>query len=165
MVNAAVDDPQTHAALLLMLNACMYAGEVAAVQWDEIDLEKGTLVTRRSKTNVVRIAVLWQRTIIALKTLPRLTDSIFISVNGMQHNYQTLHKQFRPIRKSAGLEKSVQLSHIRDGAYTAAVESGISLETCQLLAGHETGISDYYVQRRPQMVSDACQAIERAYFD
>ena len=30
--------------------------------------------------------------------------------------------------------------------------------------GHETGISDHYVRRKPTMVQDACAAIERHYF-
>jgi integrase len=37
----------------------MYGGEVAALDWADLDLEKGTLITERTKTGIVRIAVLW----------------------------------------------------------------------------------------------------------
>jgi hypothetical protein len=52
---------------------------------------------------------------------------------------------------------------VRDSSYTAAVEAGIDLNVCKLLAGHSTGISDHYVKRRPQMVAAACDAIAKAY--
>jgi hypothetical protein len=81
----------------------------------------------------------------------------------MQHNYQTVYKAFKSLRKAAGL-KDVQFAQIRDGAYTSAVEAGVELDVCRLLAGHATGISDHYVKRRPQMVDAACSAIEKAYF-
>ena len=64
-----VADVRTRA-LLLALNACMYGGETAAVQWEDIDLNQGTPVSTRSKTGIARIATLWFETIAALKQLP-----------------------------------------------------------------------------------------------
>jgi hypothetical protein len=78
--------------------------------------------------------------------------------------YQTIYKAFKALRKSSGIGVDVQFAHIRDGAYTAAVEAGTDIDLCRLLAGHAMGISDHYVQRRPKMVAGVCEAIERAYF-
>lgn len=50
-------DDQMRAMFLLALNCCMYGGEVAALDWTDVDLERGTLSTERSKTGIVRIAV------------------------------------------------------------------------------------------------------------
>jgi integrase len=157
-------DVQMKAMLLLALNCCMYGGEVAALGWADVDLPKRTLCTVRCKTGIVRIAVLWNRTIQALRKLPRAGEVIFItSGTKMQHNYQTLYQSFHELRGKVELA-DVQFAQLRDGAYTAAVEAGIPLDTCRLLAGHATGISDHYVKRRPQMVAEACAAIEKAYF-
>jgi integrase len=156
------DDVMT-AALLLGLNCCMYGGEVAALDWSELDLDKATLVTSRNKTKVIRVATLWPRTVEALRKLPRKTAAVFVTEAGTQADYLCIYRLFKVVRKAAGLEK-VQFSQIRDASYTAAVEAGVDLDTCRLLAGHATGISDHYVKRRPQMVAKACEAIQAAYF-
>jgi integrase len=156
-------DDQMKAMLMLGLNTCCYGGEVAALNWSDLDLDKGTLVTARNKTNVVRVATLWARTVAALARLDRQTDALFLTEAGTQANYLSVYRLFKITRKAAGLE-TIQFSHIRDGAYTAAVEAGVDLNTCRLLAGHATGISDHYVRRGPRMVAAACEAIEQAYF-
>ena len=57
------------------------------------------------------------------------------------------------------------MSDIRDGAYTAAVQKkGVQFEHARILAGHRTGMSDHYIKRDPEMVADACRAIEERYF-
>ena len=63
-----------------------------------------------------------------------------------------------------GLDRSVGFAHLRDGAYTSAVEAGADLTRAKLLAGHRVGISDAYVKPDPLMVAGACLAIERHYF-
>jgi integrase len=157
-------DTQMKALLLVALNAAMYGGEVTALSWGDLDLNKGILSTARGKTGIVRVAVLWPRTVAALRKLPKSADAIFVTRGTkMQHNYQTLYKAFKSLRSSAK-HVDVQFAQIRDGAYTAAVEAGIELDVCRILAGHATGISDHYIKRRPQMVAAACAAIEKAYF-
>ena len=159
-------DPQMKAVLLLALNCCMYGGEVVALDWADLDLRKGTLATERCKTGIVRVATLWGRTVAVLKKLPRTTEAVFItSGTKMRHNYQTIYKAFKAARKAAALaEADVQFSHVRDGAYTSAIEAGVDITLVRVLAGHATGISDHYVKRRPQMVAPGCAAIEKAYF-
>jgi integrase len=159
-----VADQQVRTMLLLMLNACMYGGEVAALHWSDLNLAKAVLTTERSKTSVVRVATLWAESVAALRQVPRQTNAVFLTdATRMQHNYQTVYKSFKAVRKAAKLDGLVQLSDIRDGSYTAAVEAGVDLNVCRLLAGHVTGISDHYVKRRPTMVADACDSIRNAY--
>lgn len=164
LYNAA--NEQMKAILLVALNCCMYGGEAAALEWRDIDLAKRTVSTDRAKTRVVRIAVLWERTVTALNALPRRTEAVFITDGTkMQHNYQTVYKAFKAIRTATKLHH-VQLAHIRDGAYTSACEAdNVQAHHAEMLAGHGTGAKDRYVKRRPKMVAEACAAIERAYFD
>lgn len=164
LLNAA--NNQEKALLLTALNCCMYGGEVAVLDWSEINLVKRTVVTARNKTGVVRVAVLWDRTVEALRCLRWEKEGPVFVTNAtkVKYNYQTVYKTFVKLRKSVGLDH-VQLSHLRDGAYTTACEAeGVESHHAEILAGHQTGQMDRYVKRRPRLVSKACAAIEEAYF-
>lgn len=164
----ATDEPRLKAWLLVMLNLAMYPQEAVNLDWGEIDLAKRTVVTDRSKTTVIRIGVLWEQTAEALKAIKpsgaRAESPVFMSRQGNRLSVKTATKHFRHIRERADVAEAVKAEHCRDGAYTAAIESGAELETVKLLAGHATGISDHYVARKPTMVAEACAAIERHYF-
>lgn len=151
------------AAMICALNFCMYAKEVSALAWADIDLDKRTLITDRAKTGQTRIAVLWQATVDLLKALPRRGPYVFVSEHGGPIAPNTLRRDWWDARKRAKID-DVDFSMIRDGAYSAAVDGGADLTHAKLLAGHSVGISDYYLRRAPQQVSDACAAIEQAYF-
>jgi integrase len=163
LLNAA--DPQIQAVLLLALNCCMYGAEVSDIRWTDIDLDKGVLVADRGKTQVARVAVLWKRTIEAMKALPRTDNVLFRTAATKQaHNANTIGKLFRTLRTAANVSTEVKFNWIRDGAYTAAVDSGIEFQHAQILGGHRTGMGDHYLKRKPKIVADACDAVERAYF-
>lgn len=160
----AVCDAQQRAIFLLMLNGCMYPGEVVDLLWQDFDLRKGVMVNERNKTGVVRVCTLWNETIQALSSLPRRGDVVFHSKTGGQHTYDSFESEWRDLREIAHIPSSVQLSHIRDGSYTAAVDADdVKFEHAEILAGHQTGMADRYVKRRPKMVAGACAAIYRAY--
>lgn len=161
-------EPRMRAMLLTMLNLCMYPSEALNLDWGEVDLKKKTVVTDRNKTAVIRIGVLWEDTIEALRAIrPKKPDPkmpIFLSAEGNRWHIDTYRRQFNRLRKAAGVSSKIKSESMRDGAYTAAVESGADLTQAKLLAGHTTGISDYYAKRRPTMVEPAIEAIRAAYF-
>ncbi|MFA9477577.1 tyrosine-type recombinase/integrase [Phycisphaerales bacterium AB-hyl4] len=167
LLAASADNPKLKASILAMLNLCMYPGEALALNWEDLDLTKGTVVTERPKTDIVRIGVLWQRTIEALEAIKPSSakGAIFLSNWGNRWHINSHNWNIRQLRSKAGVNDKVKTEHLRDGAYTAAIESGCDLTQAKLLGGHATGISDHYAQRRPTMVADACKAIEKAYFD
>jgi integrase len=161
----AAGDDQERAVLLLALNAALYGAEVAAARWPDLDLDGKTFVADRGKTGVIRVAVLWDRTVAALRKLPRKIESPFVAYQGNPHNANTMNKLFRDLRTRAGVDAEVKFADVRDGAYTAAAQApGVQFETVRILAGHRVGMSDHYVKRRPDIVTDACRAIERSYF-
>ncbi len=163
-----VAKPKWQALYLLALNAALYPSEVAAVQSSHINLDEKTLVMDRDKTGVPRVAVLWERTIVALRehlsTRKRCSPYLFVATTGNPYDGNHVTRHFRRHRSEAQIPDSVEFAHIRDGAYTAAVEAGVDAMQASLLAGHRTGIKDAYVKRGPKMVTQACEAIERAYF-
>jgi integrase len=163
-----VSDEKWRAVLLCMLNCCMYPGEVAAIKKNEVDLQKRVLVTRRTKTGVVRAAVLWERTVreieAYLKAEPSDSESLFVSQNGGAYSANHISRNFRRRRGEAGLPENVRADMIRDGSYSAAIRGCTNPAHAEILAGHRCGEKDAYVRRDPQMVAQVCEAVERAYF-
>jgi len=164
----AVADTKWKAVYLLSLNAALYPSEVADVKKSNIDLDAGTLMMDRGKTGVPRIAVLWPRTIKAIRAYqkdnPHQSESLFVSEVGLPYNANHIGRNFRRRRADAKIPESVEFAQIRDGAETAAIEGGAELTEARMLAGHRTGVSDHYVKRNPRMVANACKAIEAHYF-
>jgi integrase len=157
-------DYTMRAYLLLSLNCCMYNSEALSIEWDEIDLEQGVFASRRGKTGIRRAATLWPETVEAVKAIERRAASpyMFTSSHGSRFNVTSFGKRFVRLRKAVKVE--VEHNQIRDGAYTAAVEAGVPLATCQFLAGHKmAGQVDNYVARAPKMVRGACDAVRAAY--
>jgi integrase len=164
----AAADERWRAILLLALNCAFYPVDVRTVPKSAIDLEAGTLVFERAKTKTARVAVLWSRTIDALRAYQRAephdSESVFITQYGSAYTEKGLNTAYRWLRDEAGVPDGIEFAHIRDGAYSAAIEGGADVLHAQILAGHKTGVQDHYIKRNPRMVTDACGAIERAYF-
>jgi integrase len=151
------------------LNCAFYPSEAADVQKSHIDLDAKVLVMDRSKTGVARIAVLWDRTVEAvrehLRAEPNASPYLFVSESGSSYDANHVGRNFRRRRAKAQLPDTVTFDMIRDGAYTAAVKGGASIDQARMLAGQRvSGVTDYYLKRDPRMVADACAAIEKHYF-
>ncbi len=163
-----VSDAKWQAIFLLALNAAFYPSEVAAVKKTHVDLDARTLVMDRGKTGVPRIAVLWERTVEAIREYQagsrNESEYLFVSATGAPYNANHASRNFRRRRTEAELPEEVKFDNIRDGAYTAAVDGGADVNQAKMLAGHRVGISDHYLKRNPSMVDDACRAIEKVYF-
>ena len=126
-----------------------------------------------TKTGVMRVGVFWTRTMKALAAYQAKHDhglgSIFANYGKQQGRYSplnpksTLGKQFVKIRKQAGL--TVKFEQLRDGGESAGIKGGAKPQHVDILMGHSfPGVRDNYLARDPDMVADACEAIERHYF-
>lgn len=154
------------ALLLCGLNFAMYAAELSVLKWKEIQGDVMTTTRNKSahvsKQKVRRAAVLWPETIAALKKIrPAHVDA---EATVFRLSGDMMREHFERIRFAAHVSPEVKFSHLRDGAYTAAVEGdGVEFQHCQVLAGHRCGMADKYVARRPRMVEKACEAVRLAY--
>jgi len=74
------------ALMLTALNAAMYGGEVSALKWEEVDMKTGEVVTRRPKTSVSRVCVLWPEVLAGLRKLAKQGDYIFYSARRYPRN-------------------------------------------------------------------------------
>jgi len=169
LLDAVENEPKWKAIFLLALNAAMYPSEVAAVKKADINLDEGTLVMDRGKTGVLRVAMLWRRTIDAIREYqsanPHRSEYVFVSRSGAPFSDNHVSRNFNRRRDTIGLPKTVQFAHIRDGPSSAAFNAdGVEEKHAKVLAGHRSGMSDHYVKRNPRVVATACAAIEDHYF-
>ena len=158
------NDSLFKAIMLVSLNAAMYGGEVAALKWDEVNLRARTLVTRRPKTGVSRVAILWPETVAALRRVPAW-DGIPFVFNTSRRSFtsNSVLKAWRSYRSKAGFGDETTFGQIRDAAYSIACQSA-TLDQARALAGHRfPGMSDAYVRRRPDFVGPACDAIRESF--
>lgn len=58
------------------------AGELVALQWDQIDLKKGTIFVKRSKNGDASTQALNREEIAGLRRLPRETSYVFVGQRG-----------------------------------------------------------------------------------
>ena len=163
-------DARMRAILLLSLNAAFLPVDVIRIQKDSVDWKTGYLRDIRTKTGIPRIACLWKRTTTALKAylkeFPHDHPEIFVSEYGepMQLANQVA-KRFNKLREISGVDKSVKFAHLRKSSETAAILGGADSLHVDMLMGHSaTGVKDNYLLRKPEMVRDACAAIEAHYF-
>lgn len=153
--------------VILGLNLCMTLGELVKLKWDSFDFSASTFATIRNKTQdsrIPRAAVLWDESMAALEQIKRKGPYVFTSSHGTRFNRNTLVNHFRRFATKAGLPH-ITFSHIRDGAYTAAMRAAGCEKVGRVLAGHSAeGYEDHYVLRDPECVRPACDAVYLAYF-
>jgi len=150
------DNPTFAAMMLFALNAALYPSEVGSVRWSDIDLKRGEFATRRRKTGVPRLAMLWPETLAAIKALPRDAETVFHTARP-HYKRPSVFRDWDTYRAAAKLPK-VKFAQIRDAAFTVACR--VSLDEARVLAGHRMpGAVDNYVLRRPQFVAAACEAV------
>jgi len=151
--------------LLAGLNMCLHLGEVCDLRWDTIDLDNGTHAAIRSKTNVVRAAVLWKETIDSLQKVPRRGPWVFTSTHGVRYNRNSRGNMFGELRIRAGVSEEVTFDSLRDAAYSAAVnDPTVEERFARVLAGHRSqALQDNYVLRNPRCTEGACLAVYRAF--
>lgn len=162
-------DTSTKAILLLGLNCAMHNGEVGKTLKVDIDLDKRTLVARRSKTRAPRVAWLWKRTVDAIrkyqKENPHHSPFLIVSGRGRGVTSGTIQQRIVTLRRKAKLPETVTFEGLRDAAYGAAEE--IDSVRAKFLTGHPAdGQSDKYVLRQADgdRIKACCNAIENHFF-
>lgn len=142
--------------------------DCAALRWDMVNFEDGTIRFDRGKSvhlttqPLPRICSLWKRTIRALQALKNVHTNVFVSSRGAPAHRNTITRHFGCCCKNAGVVGRT-FKHLRKSALTAASnDPTVPDRQIDLLAGHSAGIKEHYVVRRN--VQLACEAIERYYF-
>ena len=171
-------DKTYKAVMLTALNCGMKETEVADIRIKprhkrkniDINLKEKTLSKPRTKTGIIGVAVLWDRTIKAIEEMiaenKNDTDFLFLNNAGNPIKPRNIQKWWRRERKRAGVSDNVKFEHIRDASQTVPIDHDPTLlfET-RLLMGHSiVGVTNNYLHRRPNMVKRTCEIIHNHYF-
>lgn len=166
----AVSDAKWTTILITALNLCYYPIDIRTLPKAAINFATGVVIFDRAKTGqTTRVGILWEQTRQALREYmqsePHNAASVFITQYGTPYTAQGLRTAFRFLRDKTDVDRGIELAHVRDGAYSAAIEGGATETIAKILAGHKiSGMSDAYIKRNPKMVAEACEAIEQHYF-
>ena len=162
-------DIRWRAMLLTALNLAYYPVDIRTLTKDALNFTTGVVLFDRAKTGqTTRVGVLWEATKAALQAYmqaePHKGRTVFITQYGKPYSGQGFRNTFRLLRAKAKIGSDVEFAHIRDGAYSAAIQGGATETIAKILAGHRIGgMSDAYVKRNPAMVEVACKAIGDYY--
>jgi integrase len=182
-LEAAAQD-RLSAAFVLVATTGMRRGECLGLQWDDVDLEAGTVSVQRTlilvnhsptfsepKTDAGRRSIPLAPEAVAVlrghrkaQAAERLAlgpdyqdgDLVFCREDGTPMNPDRLLDTFRAIAKRAGVRR-VRLHDLRHGFATRALEAGVPAKVVQDILGHSsiTMTLDLYSHAVPSMQKDA----------
>jgi integrase len=155
----------------------MRSGELLGLQWEDVDLQAGTLQVRRTvfngrieapKTLKGRRSIkLTQISIRALRKCPRASEWIFCTRVGTPMSVHNLHnRSWKPLLKKTGLPLDTRFHDLRHTAATLLLTKGVHPKIVQEMLGHSS-ISitlDTYSQVLPNMQGEAVRAMD-SYFE
>lgn len=181
LAGSNIDPELWNCLLLVSLNCCMTGSDLASIKPEHIDLRKKTLVMKRPKNewrgtnSPIRVAVLWDRTVAAIRRykrkcphgLPWLFGNCDYRKGARFSKLSTrsITRQFGKLAAKAKVDAMHKM--LRSSGYTAAIDGGADALHAEILMGHRvkiTNVTDAYLVRNPTMVADASAAIEKVYF-
>lgn len=175
-------EEKTYKAVLLMaLNCGMRESDLIDIRITprkgqprpDINLKDKTLQMPRPKTGIIRVAVLWDRTVAAINVMldereKKKIKSEYLFLNSFDKPMKeaSIRKWWLRHREDAGVIESVKFEHIRDATQTIPLDDDPrSLVETNLIMGHSVkGMANNYLERRPNMVRRACAVIEECFF-
>ena len=129
------------ALVLLAGDAGLRRGELLALEWRDIDLERGIISVERSlshghlgttKGNTSRVVVMTQMLHRVLSSLPRIVKRVF-----PQASVKNFRRLILQAEEAAGLEPEGQLHILRHTYASHAIAQGVPLYAVQTALGHK----------------------------
>lgn len=148
----------TRAIRLLALTGCRM-NEILQLKWEYIDMRNSCFHLPDSKTGKKTVPV-GPAVLDILAAIPRLNDNLYV-IYGKKtgEHFQDIQRQWRQIRKRAGLEK-VRIHDLRHSFASFAVSNGISLPIIGQILGHKDMVTTQrYAHLSFDPVSRAAQDI------
>lgn len=175
---------QFRAIYLMAVNCMFYPVDLATIPLEAVNFENGHVHFRRGKKDRVRVGLLLPATMEALKKWMAVRTSashrLFVNSVGTPWTKQKLHDRLQdhkamakvigtPMTALDGKETDEEKDNLtwkafRKGGYRAALQDQrVDLYTAKILAGHETGITESYVDGNPERCRIAAEAIGHFY--
>lgn len=122
-------NPLMPSLLTLALQTAMRRGELLAMEWRHVDLQRCTVLLPRTKNGHARTVPLTREAVSTLATLPR-TDTRCLPMSA-----NAVRLAFERVRAQADIA-DLTLHDIRHEATSRFVERGLSLAQVQMVTGH-----------------------------
>jgi integrase len=131
------ESPHAIACLRLLLLTGLRLGEVRDMHWNDLDLARGTLRLRDSKTGARTVPHNYQAIAVLQKHLSTKTDQ-FVVQSATGNGRPSLGKPWQRIRKWAEIDNSANIHCLRHTFASWAVMGGLSLAQTGALLGHKS---------------------------
>lgn len=142
--------------LLFMRNTGARPSEMAALTWNDVDLENGVAILREHKTartqrtprpRVIQLVPVVVRLLRYLASrCPLSTDRVFLTARGTPWNRWNLCLRMRRLREKANVPADAKLYGIRHQFGTQSIVNGVDLKTLAELMGHTTTrMTEHYI--------------------
>ena len=162
---AESDKPAAVAAIRVAALTGLRIGEVLAMRWDHVDVERSAVVLPQTKTGR-RLHGLPTAALELLARLPRINGYVFTSGHGAEWDvpasYMSVRAAFSAIAGDAGLV-DVRLHDLRRTVMTSAARAGLGSHVLRDLLGHKTAaMADRYIRHVGAAVHEAQERIGAA---
>ncbi|GMV08006.1 MAG: hypothetical protein AMXMBFR53_42810 [Gemmatimonadota bacterium] len=144
----AEDDPYIRAAIPLFLLTGLRKRELLSARWADVDLARGEIRLRQTKTGVPQVRLLPGPAVEILRSLPRMRESpyLFPGPANPKSPRDDIKKPWNRIRKAAGLDK-VTLHDLRRTAGSHMAQAGVPLQVIGEVLGHtHPGVTKLYAR-------------------
>lgn len=167
----ALRSPVTHDMAVMSLDTGARWGELAALKWQNIDLDAGTVRFMDTKAGDNRTSYLTRRVKALLEVRSKATDSSLVFPGIKSGKVQTeISKDFGRAVIQQGLNSGINdrrqkitFHSLRHTCASRLVENGIDLYTVGKVLGHRTpGMTARYAHLGPNAVRDAVQTLENS---
>ena len=162
-------DPAACAAIRIAFWTGWRIGEVLALKWDNLDLERGVARLVGTKTSDEEYRQLPDEAIQVLKSVERVAGCPFVLLGrGGQEHLTTVKRPWGIIRKRAGLDNldglgALRLHDLRHNVVSWDVSRGVPLEIAGKNVGHRSRqATEIYAHFAPDALKRAADARARA---
>jgi integrase len=133
---AASGNPYPSAAIKLLLLTGARRGEIASLQWQNVDFKQKCLRLPDSKTGA-KVIYLNEPALDIIQSLPRLSDNLYvIPGNRVGAPSGAIDRAWSRVRLAAGL-RDVRLHDLRHSFASIGIVDGLSLPVIGALLGHK----------------------------
>jgi integrase len=152
--------------IVFALNTGMRRGEILALQWGDVDFDRGTLVVMKSK-NRERRTIPLNGTVLGLLAAKQARNSrtsqlVFTTGSGTPIKPWNLVHAFIRARKKAGVE-NFRFHDLRHTFATRLVQKGVDTYKVQRLLGHKTGLmTQRYAHHSPESLRGGVDILDQS---